>query len=227
MWFGFTIRNARLQLTVLNADCQTSAGDWQQSQLDLDHYLGNKDGVFDWRGEKFNSTAENLRLEDTTLSARLQTRQFKWLEASVDLNYHLINEDGHVMIVDHSGFAESSRNAVMDGGVLQAECFTSTGEVRKSSINLDEYIGIPMVNFTGARVTSVRLLRMSAWRVRFFMHVSLLAPESGVMRVKIFRLRLRTLKEIPSERARACRQLNLNIWTPTSARLNGGGLRIS
>jgi hypothetical protein len=142
MWSGATIRNARLEGTVLIADCQTSAGDWQQSLLDLDHYLGNKDGIFDWQGENFNSSAKDLRLEDTSLSARLQTLQTTWLDASVDLNYHLVNEDGHLIIAVHpSGFAESCRNVVMNGGVLHAECLTLTGEVRNSSINLDECLG--------------------------------------------------------------------------------------
>jgi hypothetical protein len=143
MWFCSTIRNARLEGTVLIADCQTSAGDWQQSPLELDHYLGNKDGTFDWQGENFSATAKDLRVKDATLSAYLRTEQVTWLEASVDLNYHLTNEDGHLMIaeVHHSGFAESCRNAVINGGVLHAECFTLTGEVRKSSINLDECIG--------------------------------------------------------------------------------------
>lgn len=68
-------------------------------------------------------TAEDLRLEGTTLSARLQTRQFEWLEASADLDYYVINEDGHLMIVDHLGFAASSRNAVMDGGLSSRGMF--------------------------------------------------------------------------------------------------------
>jgi hypothetical protein len=143
MWLNSTIRDARLQGTVLIANCQTSTGDWQQSRLDLDHYLGNEDGVFDWQGEKFSSTAKDLRLEDTTLCARLQTRQITWLEASMDLNYYLVNEDGLLMITEvlHSGFAETCRDAVMDGGVLHAKCFTLTSEVRKSSLNLDERLG--------------------------------------------------------------------------------------
>jgi hypothetical protein len=143
MWFGSTIRNARLEGTVLIADCQTSAGDWQQSLLDLDHYLGNQDGIFDWKGENFNCTAKDLRLKDTMLSARLQTLQNTWLEASVDLNHHLTNDDGHLITAEvyYSGFTESCRNAVMNGGVLHAECLTLTGEVRESSINLNECVG--------------------------------------------------------------------------------------
>jgi hypothetical protein len=143
MWFCSTIRNARLEGTVLIADCQTSAGDWQQSLLDLDHYLGNDDGIFTWQGERFNSTAKYIQLKNTTLSACLRTQQATWLEASIDLNYYLTNEDGHLMIaeVHQSGFAETCRNAVIIDGVLHAECSTLSGEFRKSSINLNGCIG--------------------------------------------------------------------------------------
>jgi hypothetical protein len=148
MLFGSagTIRNARLEGTVLHVACRRSAGGWNGSQLNLNHYLGNKNGVFDWEGENFNSTAKDLRFEGSTLSAHLETLENTWLEASVDLEFHLTNEDGHLMIAEvhrsgPSGFAESCRNAIMHGGVLHAECFTVTGEVRNSSINLDECLG--------------------------------------------------------------------------------------
>jgi hypothetical protein len=53
MLFGSagTIRNARLEGTVLHVACRRSAGGWKGSQLNLNHYLGNKNGVFDWQGE--------------------------------------------------------------------------------------------------------------------------------------------------------------------------------
>jgi hypothetical protein len=148
MLFGSnsTIQKAQLDGTVLTAACRESTGAWMKCQMDLNHWLGNNDGVFDWQGENFNSTAKDLRLEDATLSARLQTRENTWLEASVDLSHHLTNEDGHLMIAEvhrsgQSGFAESCRNAVVHGGILHAECLTLTGGVQNSSINLDECIG--------------------------------------------------------------------------------------
>jgi hypothetical protein len=149
MWFVSAIRNVRLEGTVLIAECQTSTGDWQQSLLNLDHYLGNQDGFFDWQGKNFSWTAKDLQLKDTMLSACLKTMQATWLEASVDLNYRLTNKDGHLMIaeVHQSRFDDTYRNAVINGGVLHAECFTLIGEVRKSSINLDQCIGNHNGNF--------------------------------------------------------------------------------
>jgi len=202
MLFGCTgtIRNARLEGTVLRVACQNSAGGWKGSHLDLNRYLGNEDGVFDWQGENFNMTAKDLQLVDATLSARLQTRENTWLEASVDLSDHLTNEDGHLMIAevhrsDKSGFSESCRNAVVHGEVLHAECLTLTGGFRNSSINLDECIG----NSDGEFRWGWSNFSTTAQDVHLegtFLHARLATvSESGVLHVQIFRLRSGTSEE--------------------------------
>ncbi|KAF9354239.1 hypothetical protein BGX26_007944 [Mortierella sp. AD094] len=50
---------------ILRAVCRTADGDWVESVINLDDHIGNRDGHFQWDGERFSETAvAMLRRED-------------------------------------------------------------------------------------------------------------------------------------------------------------------
>jgi hypothetical protein len=140
--FSKSSRNIVLQGSILYAECTNSAGEWQPSMIDLDCFLGNDNGKFKWDSGDFSLSVQDVRLEGSVLYARLEDYG-RYLSGSVDLDEHIGNEEGHLKYVEKPsiGFSETSRDLILDGSVLQAECLTTDGEWKQSTLDLDYCLG--------------------------------------------------------------------------------------
>jgi hypothetical protein len=99
MSFSKSSREIRLEdNTFLIAKCKKRDGTISQSRLNLNTYIGNRDGVFDLSDENFNGSARNVRLEGSSLHAELRTRNGKWCHDVINLDALIGNEDGKLVV---------------------------------------------------------------------------------------------------------------------------------
>ncbi|CAI7678511.1 hypothetical protein N7533_003867 [Penicillium manginii] len=85
---------------ILKAVLHDSDGEEQESELDLNAYIGNNDGSFDWGGENFHDSAEDVELhregddELPILRALLGNVEGEQVEANVNLSERIGNDNG-------------------------------------------------------------------------------------------------------------------------------------
>lgn len=84
--------------TTYSALCLDSSGSLLLSSVDLDQYLGNKDGKFIAGSKNFSSTAEQVQLDETglILSALLRNYDKEWVDATFDLSTIFANVKGEL-----------------------------------------------------------------------------------------------------------------------------------
>ncbi|KAH7402192.1 hypothetical protein DE146DRAFT_457811 [Phaeosphaeria sp. MPI-PUGE-AT-0046c] len=144
MSFSWSSRDISIHGPILTAVCCTSAGDWQQSELNLDRCLSNNDGQFRWQKTHFSVTAKNVHLQGSVLHALLMDRSGKYQSASVDLDDHIENDEGHLKYsFSHPkrGFSKTSRRIILHGTTLVAECKRHDDKWQESSLDLDLHLG--------------------------------------------------------------------------------------
>ncbi|CZS83503.1 unnamed protein product [Fusarium graminearum] len=85
---------------ILHAECGNGEGDYVESTLDLDYYIGNDDGSFSWGGENFSGSASNITLDIEgddnipVLRAELNPMDGDPVEANVNLSERIGNDCG-------------------------------------------------------------------------------------------------------------------------------------
>ncbi|KAI1070497.1 hypothetical protein LB507_006719 [Fusarium sp. FIESC RH6] len=85
---------------ILRALAQDADGQWRESQIDLDQFIGNQDGWFMWGGEFFSKSAMNVELEGTYLMAELTKADGDFGERQgIDLNDRISNENGELVFI--------------------------------------------------------------------------------------------------------------------------------
>ncbi|KAF5669444.1 cyanovirin-n [Fusarium heterosporum] len=90
---------------ILVARCNDADGEPQESRLDLDYYIGNNDGSFEWGGESFSSSASDISfgLEGDysvpVLRAFLNPYDGDPVEANVNLAECIGNDNGTLVYV--------------------------------------------------------------------------------------------------------------------------------
>jgi hypothetical protein len=139
--FSHSSRNIVLDRTVLRAECLTLTGEWEQSMINLNAYLGCRLGEFRWKERNFRRDAEDIRLDGSLLYARLQDGKGGYRNACVDLNECIFNHRGYLKFWTRpAGFYNTSRNVEIQGSILRAEC-RRAGEWHASMIDLDDCLG--------------------------------------------------------------------------------------
>lgn len=100
MSFSESSRNIHLNGSILSAECCTADGEWTESQIDLDTYLGNINGAFEWGQENFSQSADNVQLDGVTLSATLAMEDGEsFADSTVNLDEHITNNNGELQFV--------------------------------------------------------------------------------------------------------------------------------
>ncbi|KAH9903564.1 Cyanovirin-N [Xylariomycetidae sp. FL2044] len=95
MSFSLSSKNIRLEGAVLKADCCKRDGTWQASEIHLDGFLGNIDGVLTWGQADVSKSAIDIWLVGgTKLKALLAAISLDWKEGEVDLDELVENDDG-------------------------------------------------------------------------------------------------------------------------------------
>ncbi|EHK18458.1 uncharacterized protein TRIVIDRAFT_216697 [Trichoderma virens Gv29-8] len=83
---------------ILVASVQDREGNWQESRIDLDEFIGNEDGWFMWDGVNFSHSANGIQLDGTHLTAELPMRDGGYRERQgIELNDRISNIDGQLV----------------------------------------------------------------------------------------------------------------------------------
>lgn len=83
--------------TVLSAICRNNAGSSGNSQIDLNNYIVNIDGVFTWGMRDFAASCYSINLQGTTLSGSCRRRDGSTADTSINLNERISNNNGHLV----------------------------------------------------------------------------------------------------------------------------------
>lgn len=87
---------------ILKAVLHDAEGEEQEAELDLNAYIGNNDGSFEWGGENFHDSAADVELhtegEDDeqipVLRARLGNIEGEEIDADINLAERIGNDNG-------------------------------------------------------------------------------------------------------------------------------------
>lgn len=99
MAFSRTSYNIRLSANgILSADCMTRYGSLRPSRINLNDFIGNRDGSFDIGGFGFASTTRDMSISRSLLSTDLQTNNGNWIKSTTNLDRLVSNINGHLCV---------------------------------------------------------------------------------------------------------------------------------
>jgi hypothetical protein len=90
---------------VLVCKCANEDGEMVDSQLDLNYYIGNNDGSFEWGGSDFAHSGEDFSLElegddnVPVLRGTLTNIEGEGVESNVNLAEYIGNDNGTLVFV--------------------------------------------------------------------------------------------------------------------------------
>ncbi len=97
MSFSLTSKNIEISAEgVLSAECKNVTGQYLYSTLDLNPYIGNIDGNFQWGSDKFALTSSNLSVSGSILSGKLKKNNGNTNDSTINLDDHIKNDEGHL-----------------------------------------------------------------------------------------------------------------------------------
>ncbi|KAK7751219.1 hypothetical protein SLS62_006764 [Diatrype stigma] len=105
MSFHTTSEDIRVEGHILKARARNESGDFIHSEINLNDFIGNDDGRFDWTGKNFSETAENIHFSIEggasvpVLRARLKKLNGEWVDADVNLAERVKNDNGRLEYV--------------------------------------------------------------------------------------------------------------------------------
>ncbi|EFY87369.1 hypothetical protein MAC_06604 [Metarhizium acridum CQMa 102] len=83
---------------ILHADCQDDDGNWNESTIDLNEFIGNSDGWFEWDGVNFSESAHDILLDGSRLTAEMGMVEGGNRERQgLELNDRIGNENGQLV----------------------------------------------------------------------------------------------------------------------------------
>ena len=110
MSYSLSSRNVRLENNgrELRAECKREDGSWAPSQINLDGFIGNIDGNFQWGSADYSQSAQNARLNgDHVLDAGLRREDGSWNNnGQLNLDRHIANING--VLIKNVGLPLSS-----------------------------------------------------------------------------------------------------------------------
>ncbi|ODM15310.1 Cyanovirin-N [Aspergillus cristatus] len=86
---------------ILVALLQNEDGQWIESSIDLDEFVGNDNGHFQWDGKNFSQTASNVHFaieggaDVPVLRGDLQDFEGNWNSRDLNLSERVVNVNGH------------------------------------------------------------------------------------------------------------------------------------
>lgn len=110
------------------------------SVVDLNHYIGNKNGQFEAGGKNFTTSAQNIALQGSVLHATLRNDQGGWISASIDLNDLFSNNDGE-FLYGGKGYIHTTQSHNLSCSLLKATLTGAESRPRAMEIHLDQLLG--------------------------------------------------------------------------------------
>ncbi|KKY22195.1 putative cyanovirin-n family protein [Diplodia seriata] len=90
---------------ILRARLRTEGGEWRDAEIDLNHHLGNQDGMIHWDGRDFSHSAENVTFsiegggQVPVLRTFLKSVEGEEYARDVNLAERIENHDGRFVYV--------------------------------------------------------------------------------------------------------------------------------
>ncbi|RYO96118.1 hypothetical protein DL763_003408 [Monosporascus cannonballus] len=94
---------------ILRARLRNEGGELVDAEIDLDEFIGNDNGRFDWSGKEFSHTAEDISFSieggDSVpvLRARLRDVNGEFHNADVNLSERIGNQNGSFVFISKTG----------------------------------------------------------------------------------------------------------------------------
>ncbi|KAI6358023.1 hypothetical protein MCOR25_007443 [Pyricularia grisea] len=100
MSFHHSAENIRVEGTTLCAMLRNGDGEMCDASCDLNDYIGNNEGRFEWGGSNFSGSAEDIRFEmegdgQPILRARLRDSNGDLHDADINLTERFGNNNGN------------------------------------------------------------------------------------------------------------------------------------
>ncbi|KAL3462205.1 Cyanovirin-N [Aspergillus heterothallicus] len=106
MSFHLSARDIRVEDgSRLVASLQNEDGDFVHAEINLDDFLGNNDGTFEWGGSNFSESADDTYFDIEggadvpVLRSRLENCEGDRVDANVNLAERIVNENGSFVFV--------------------------------------------------------------------------------------------------------------------------------
>ncbi|OJD33979.1 cyanovirin-n [Diplodia corticola] len=123
----------------LSAKCRKCGGEWQDSSIRLDDFLGNEDGAFQLGDRDFSLTAKDAVIEQTedcaVLRACLRKRDGSWQDAAVELDAFISNQDGELCLEIDVFLPQLADGVTDELQALVAKCEASARDLQSSIRN--------------------------------------------------------------------------------------------
>ncbi|KAK6956651.1 hypothetical protein Daesc_001930 [Daldinia eschscholtzii] len=90
---------------ILRARLRTEDGGEVDSEIDLNQFIGNNNGRFEWGGVNFSETAQNVSFSIEggasvpVLRAELQNLDGEWVGADINLGERISNDNGRFQFI--------------------------------------------------------------------------------------------------------------------------------
>ncbi|EYE93684.1 CVNH domain-containing protein [Aspergillus ruber CBS 135680] len=101
MSFHLTGQDIRVEDNhILIASLQNEEGDYIESSIDLNQFIGNDNGNFQWDGENFSDTAQNVHFaieggaDVPVLRGELRDLEGNWDSRDLNLAERVVNNNG-------------------------------------------------------------------------------------------------------------------------------------
>ncbi|TGZ82086.1 Cyanovirin-N [Ascodesmis nigricans] len=100
MSFHLSGENIRVRGAILKAQLRNMGGELVDAEINLDEFIGNNDGNFEWGGENFSQSAENISFsiegggEVPVLRADLRDCEGNYHHRDINLSERVENIDG-------------------------------------------------------------------------------------------------------------------------------------
>ncbi|KAJ6436963.1 reverse transcriptase [Purpureocillium lavendulum] len=82
---------------LLRASVQNGDGDWVDSELDLDQFIGNNNGRFEWGAEEIDFNMEGENGDVPVLRAQLYDVDGNLVDADINLDERVANDNGNLI----------------------------------------------------------------------------------------------------------------------------------
>jgi hypothetical protein len=99
MSFSLSANNSQIKEGHLHAHVRRIDGSWNEdAKLNLDHHIGNNNGVLEWGGQNFSQSVQNVHLRDGhILEADARRVDGSWNRTSINLNEKIGNNNGELV----------------------------------------------------------------------------------------------------------------------------------
>lgn len=97
MSFSKSAQNTHVKGGHLHSTCRRINGDWNESVINLDHYIGNNNGELEWGGQNFSQSCQNITIHDGhKLKCEARRIDGSWNHTSINLDERIGNNDGNL-----------------------------------------------------------------------------------------------------------------------------------